>query len=185
MAYVITGLYSDQATGLAAEAAALKHFDDDEVTLIAGPGDEAKLAALIGNGLTQAEASAFAGAISNGGAVVSVRAGFGRANLATHTLTKLKPAALRSVSIRDEQDGDNASPFSDLFGWKLLSDSAAPFSAFFGLNPSMKSKPLNVKLIDKAPKVKLIDKAPKVKLMSNSPAPFSAMFKLPVLSKGR
>jgi hypothetical protein len=186
MAYIITGLFSDQTTGLAVEAALLKRgFDADDVRVVAGPGDEAVLASLVGKGLTQAEAGSFAAAVRNGGSVVSVTAGFGYANPATHEMKKHRPVALRNAKTDDGGDvSHNPAPFSEMFGWSVLSHGAAPFSAFFGLNPSVKSRPLNIKILDNPSKTKLIDKPSKTKLIRN-PAPLSSMFKLPTLTRGR
>jgi hypothetical protein len=184
MTQVITAVYRDQATGLAASAALKKHgFEDREVRTIVGAGDESVLASLVNRGLTQSEAAALANAVRNGASVVSVSAAFGQANLATWVLNGLKPADIRSAALDDGGPSRSASPFSDAFGWKTLSKGAAPFSAFFGLNPSVKSAPSGTKLLNRAPAP--FSTSLGLKTLARNPAPFSSLFKLPLLSKSK
>jgi hypothetical protein len=180
MAQVITGIYRDQATGLAASET-LKRKGYEGVKVVAGAGDEAVLTSLVGNGLTQGEAAGLAAVVRNGGAVVSARAEFGEASEVTSVLKSFKPAELRSVVVSDGSAGGSAAPFSDAFGWKVLSNGAAPFSNFFGLNPSVKSKPMHVQLMNHAPAP--FSTSLGLKTLSRNPAPFSSLFKLPLLSK--
>jgi hypothetical protein len=180
MAQVITGIYRDQATGLAASET-LKRRGYDGVKVVAGAGDEGVLASLVGDGLTQGEAAGLAAVVRNGGTVVSTRAEFGEAREVTAVLKGFKPAELRSAAVSDGSDGGSAAPFSDAFGWKVLSKGAAPFSNFFGLDPSVKSKPMHVNLMSRAPSP--FSTSLGLKTLSRNPAPFSSLFKLPVLSK--
>jgi hypothetical protein len=182
MAQVITGIYRDQATGLAASDA-LKRKGYEGIKLIAGAGDEGVLASLVGHGLTQGEAAGLAAIVRNGGAVVSARAEFGQASEVSAVLNSYKPADLRSAAVSDGSDGGSAAPFSDAFGWKVLSNGAAPFSNFFGLNPSVKSKPMHVNLMRHAPAP--FSTSLGLKTLLRNPAPFSSLFKLPTLSKSR
>jgi hypothetical protein len=180
MAQAITGIYRDQAAGLAASEA-LKRLGYATVKVVAGAGDESVLASLVGSGLTQGEASALAAVVRNGGSVVSVRAEFGEASQATAVLKSFKPADMRSAALTDGSNGGSAAPFSDAFGWKVLSKGAAPFSNFFGLNPSVKSRPMHVNLLTHAPAP--LSTSLGLKTLSRNPAPFSSLFKLPTLTR--
>ena len=183
MTSIITGVFGDQATGLAA-AAALKQrgFAGSDVRVVAGAGDEGVLASMIGHGLTQAEAAGCASAVSRGGAVVSVAAPFGSANMATHVLKSFDPGTLLSApdAAAPDESADPA-PFSAAFGWKLLSSGAAPFSGLFDLPVLSKKQSPSVNLLEGAPSP--FSRSLGLPTLSRNPAPFSSLFKLPLLSK--
>ena len=182
MTQIITGVFGDPATGPAAAAALKKRgFGEDQVRVVAGAGDEGVLASLIGNGLTQAEAAACAGAVSRGGSVVSVAAPFGSANLATHVLNSFDAGKLFSAPVTDADESADPAPFSSIFGWNLLSKGAAPFSGLFDLPVLSKKQSPAVNLLNSAPSP--FSRSLGLPTLSRNPAPFSSLFKLPLLSK--
>lgn len=193
MTRIITGVYNDQTTGqAAADALRQRGFGADAVRIDSGAQDGVE-ASLLGHGLSQADANAFAGVARNGGAVVSARAEFGEAARATQVLESFSPSEIRSTSARGftgnahtgtgrqtattpESIGDNPAPLSSSLGLPVLSESDKPSAALISDNAAPLSKSLGLPVLSQSDR-------PSAALMSDNPAPFSALLHLPLLTR--
>jgi hypothetical protein len=184
MSTLIARLYDSPADALGA-VTELKSagYVDGEVNLIApapvaGHANDNVAASIEKAGVPPGDAEAFAAAVAQGKALVTVRAALGAAVGAIEILDAHGPA--NATSRQSEYYSTSVAspnPLSDALGWSLLSDDPAPFSSFFGIPALSKSAaPLSPFL-----GLPLLARSSSNRTRSNYSAPFSAFFGLPLL----
>ena len=184
MSTLIARLYDFPADALGA-VNELKNagYLDGEVNLI-GPATAADhandnvAASIASAGVPASDAEAFAAAVAQGKALVTVRALLGAAVGAIEILDAHSPAnqAPQQAEYYSTYP-PSENPLSEALGWPMISDDPAPFSRFFGLPVLSNSKaPLSPFL-----GLPLLSGAATGRSRSSYSAPFSAFFGLPLL----
>jgi hypothetical protein len=187
MASIITRLYDSNDTASAAVAALKKdYFPARDIATIDGSGDA--FAALTAFGVAKTAAKAFAAKLAQGGSAVVVRASFGSAEEALTILSRFGPT---KVMIPDTYDSaDMAAPFSDTFGFPVLSSNPTPLSSLLGL-PVLRQGKSTTQLMDNpAPLSKLfglplLKRDKSTTKLINNPGPLSRSIGLPLLTRGK
>jgi hypothetical protein len=153
-----------------------QRFSGADIHLVhpsAGGAADVTVAAIIEGGVYRARAERYAEAVNKGGSLVIVHPPFGTAAVAEEALDRFSPIDT-GIPSRDFDTGvdyeNDATPFSRLFGWKVLLHSAAPFSDALGWNTLTSQKSSAYPAIFK------------MRMISHTAAPLSHALGLPVLS---
>jgi len=184
MSTLIARLYDSPADALGA-VTELKSagYVDGEVNLIAppavaDPANDNVAASIEKAGVPPSDAEAFAAAVAQGKALVTVRAALGAAVGAIEILDAHGPVdATPRHSEYYSTSVASPNPLSDALGWSLLSDDPAPFSTFFGIPVLSKSAAPHSSFLG----LPQLARSSSNRTRSNYSAPFSAFFGLPLL----
>jgi hypothetical protein len=156
--------------------------EDNKINIVtpgAGSTPDAVVAAITAGLVPKADARVYAQGIARGHALVSLVAPFGAGRMYEDLLDELGPV---DSGVTPEHDGpvwDDAAPFSSMFGWPAISK-PNPY-LFMGLPAIVRSGRTTsdwLGLPELASNDFTVFGSPK---LSRNPAPFSGLFRLPLL----
>ena len=169
-------LFATKETAESAVKELRRHrFSSSDILVVAPPAEGAEdhtVASIVSGGISKAHAEKYAAGVRKGGTLVAVTPPFGTAGIAEEVLDHYDPID-SGVYARDYHTADyddDATPFSRMLGWRVLSNNPEPFSSWLGWKTLSDTK------------TKEYPATIKVKMLGGSAAPFSRMFGLPLLS---
>jgi hypothetical protein len=178
MSVTVIRMYSTAQTADNALKELKRHrFSSGDIHVVhppaAGAPEGATVAAIIEGGVSRHRAERYAVGVAKGGSLVIVHPPFGSAAKAEEVLDHFGPVET-GVPTRDFDTGtdfeSDATPFSRMMGWKVLSHNPTPFSDALGWKVLSNQKSAHYPATFK------------IKLLSHTPAPLSRAFGMPVLS---
>lgn len=203
MTQTISRTYQGRENADAAAAELQKAgFDGRDINVVAPveAPDEQVLAQIQGGGVSATQAEAYADRIKRGETLVSIKAAFGYAALATGILEKHGPADTGIPEQGYEKaPTDPAAPLSSACGWRVLSSDPAPLSSALRLPLLLNREPRrgpNTELVDNPAPLSKVVNAPVLtdepailssrfgwRVLLGDPAPLSKRVGMPVLSQ--
>ena len=192
MPQTVVRMYGSAETAQAAvKELRRQRFSTEDVFVVSPPAqgvsEDEIVAEIRAGGIPRHRAVKYAAGVQKGGTLVTVHAPFGSAALAGEVLDHFEPIDA-GVSARDFHHGDfesDATPFSRMLGWQVLSHNPEPFSNALGwptLTKTRASLSKKLGLPEVAGSAAPASKTLGLPVLSNKPAPFSGMLGLPTLS---